>query len=270
MLQGKDLLQGKNLDWIKLVHWNAAEAAQRAQILEAAGYTVNSDPLVGLEFLKTWRENPPTAVVIDLSRLPSQGREIAMAIRHSKATRAIPVVFVGGDPQKVKRIQELLPDAVYTDWDFISGALKEAIAHPPAEPVAPKSLFDAYAGQALPKKLGIRPGMAVLLVGAPKGFNSLLGELPENTSLEEGVAHQGDIILWFVRSRLELEQSFEALILRQDFRFVWIAWPKKASGVQTDLTQQLVRETGLRRDLVDFKICSIDQTWSGLCFTRRK
>jgi hypothetical protein len=51
---------------------------------------------------------------------------------------------------------------------------------------------------------------------------------------------------------------------------VWIAWPKKASGIQTDLNQQRVRETGLRSGLVDFKICSIDQTWSGLCFTRRK
>jgi len=258
------------MSWIKLVHWNATEAVQRLRLLEAAGYSVNSDPLEGLEFLKAWREDPPAAVVIDLSRLPSRGREIGVAIRHSKATRAIPLVFVEGDPQKVNRIRELLPDAVYTDWESISGVLIQAISNPPAEPVAPKSLFDAYAGQTLPKKLGIRPGMAVLLVRAPQDFTQLLGELPENVSVNEGEELPGELILWFMRSRQELERDFKALSQRRDFRFVWIAWPKKASGVQTDLNQQLVRETGLRSGLVDFNICSIDQTWSGLCFTQRK
>jgi CheY-like chemotaxis protein len=258
------------MSWIKLVHWNAAEAAQYAKIIEAAGYSVNTDPLVGLEFLKAWREDPPAAVVIDLSRIPSRGREIGTAIRHSKATRAIPLVFVGGDPQKVMRIQGLLPDAVYTDWEAISSALKQALENPPVEPVAPKSLFDAYAGQALYKKLGIRSGMTVLLVRAPQNFDRILGELPENVSVDEGEAHQGELIVWFVRSSQELEQSFEVIVSRQDFRFVWLAWPKKSSGVKTDLTQQLVREIGLRSGLVDFKICAIDQTWSGLCFTRRK
>ena len=256
--------------YIKLVHWNQAEVAPRAALLEAAGYTVNSDPLVGLEFLKTWRESPPEAVVIDLTRLPSRGREIAVAIRHSKTTRFIPLVFVDGDPQKVQRIQELLPDAVYTEWNSIRSSLKEAIANPPKAPIAPKSLFDAYAGQTLPKKLGIRPGMAVLLVEAPQGFTRLLGELPENVSIQLGEEHSGELIVWFAKSRPELKRCFEALQLRQDFRFVWIAWPKKASGMTTDLTQQIVRETGLRSGLVDFKICSIDQTWSGLCFTHRK
>lgn len=258
------------MSWIKLVHWNAAEAAQRAKLLETAGYTVNYDPLAGLEFLKAWREAPPAAVVIDLSRLPSRGREIAMAIRHSKTTRLIPLVFVEGDPQKVRRIQELLPDAVYSDWDSIPGSLKEAIAHPPPNPTAPKSLFDAYAGQTLPKKLGIRPGMAVLLVRAPQNFTQLLGGLPENVSINEGEALPGELILWFMRSSQELERDIKAISQRQDFRFVWIAWPKKVSGIQTDLNQQRVRETGLQSGLVDFKICSIDQTWSGLCFTHRK
>ena len=258
------------MSWIKLVHWNAIEAAQRLRLLEAAGYTVNCDPLAGLDFLKAWREDPPAAVVIDLSRLPSRGREIAIAIRHSKATRFIPLVFVEGDSQKVRRIQELLPDAVYTDWDSIPGSLNEAIAHPLPAPVAPKSLFDAYAGQTLPKKLGIRPGMAVLLVRAPQNITQLLGELPENVAVNEGEELPGDLILWFMRSSQELERDFEAISRRQDFRFVWIAWPKKASGIQTDLNQQRVREIGLRSGLVDFKICSIDQTWSGLCFTRWK
>jgi hypothetical protein len=258
------------MSWIKLVHWNQSEAAQRAALLEATGYIVNSDPLEGLEFLKAWRESPPDAVVIDLTRLPSRGREIAVAIRHSKATRTIPLVFVEGDPQKVQRIRKLLPDAAYASWDSISSSLKEAITNPPTAPVAPKSLFDAYAGQTLPKKLGIRPGMAVLLVGAPQGFTRLLEELTDNVSIHASEEHSDELIVWFAQSRQELEHCFEALQLRQDFRLVWIAWPKKTSGMATDLTQQIVRETGLRSGLVDFKICSIDQTWSGLCFTHRK
>ena len=90
------------------------------------------------------------------------------------------------------------------------------------------------------------------------------------SSVNEGEQLPGELILWFMRSLQELERDFTAISQRRDFRFVWIAWPKKTSGVQTDLNQQLVRETGLRSGLVDFKICSIDQTWSGLCFTRRK
>lgn len=258
------------MPWIKLVHWNAAEAEQRARLLEAIGYSVDFAPLVGLEFLKAWREKPPIAVVIDLSRIPSHGREIGMAIRHTKATRLIPLVFVEGDPLKLGRIQELLPDAVYTQWDSISGALRQAIENPVVEPVAPKSLFDAYAGQTLPKKLGIRSGMSVLLVKAPADFPKTLGEMPEKVSITEGDGYQGELIVWFVRSSQELRGDFEAISQRRDFRLLWIAWPKKASGVKTDVTQQIVRKTGLAKGLVDFKICSIDNTWSALCFTRRK
>jgi hypothetical protein len=258
------------MPWIKLVHWNAVEAAQPARLIEAGGYKVDFDPLVGLGFLKAWREAPPAAMVVDLSRLPSQGRDMALAVRHSKATRAIPLVFVGGDPLKVERIRGLLPDAVYTQWGTISAALQQAIENPPAQPVRPKSLFDAYAGQALPRKLGIRAGMTVLLVKAPDGFTATLGKLPENTTLAEGEQQQGELIIWFVRTGQELHNDFKAISQRPDFRLVWIAWPKKASAMKSDVSEKLVRETGLQLNLVDFKICSIDDTWSGLCFTRRR
>jgi hypothetical protein len=255
--------------WIKLVHWNMAEAEPRARMLESLGYRVNFEPLIGLDFLKAWREDPPTAAVIDLSRIPSHGREIGMAIRHAKATRLIPLVFVGGEPEKVKRTQGLLPDAVYTSWEGIFAALQQAIENPVAEPVAPKSLFDAYAGQPLAKKLGIRPGMQVQLVEAPPDFAPVLGELPQGATLSE-IDGQAGMLLWFVRSSQDLVAKIQSISRRQDFRFLWVAWPKKASGVKTDLTQQLVRQTGLAQGLVDFKICSIDSIWSGLCFTRRK
>jgi len=88
-------------------------------------------------------------------------------------------VFVDGETEKVERVKNLLPDAVYTTWSRIRGALKMAIANPPSNPVVPRSLLEAYAGTHLPKKLGIKAGSVVALIGAPKGFEKTLGELPE-------------------------------------------------------------------------------------------
>jgi len=104
--------------------------------------------------------------VIDLSRLPSHGRAIATMLRQRKATRSIPIVFVEGDPEKVARIRETLPDAVYARWRNIRSALRAAIEHPPREPAVPGTM-DAYSASPLPKKLGIKPGSVVLLLGAP-------------------------------------------------------------------------------------------------------
>ena len=76
--------------------------------------------------------------------------------------------------------------------------------------------------------------------------------------------------IWFIRSRLELEQAVRTASNWKMLKSLWFAWPKKASRLPTDLTQQVVRETGLAHEWVDYKICSIDQTWSGLLFARRK
>ena len=98
---------------VRLVHWNEAEAAERAERLRALGYEVNDSTLSGPEGFRDLRENPPAAVVIDLGRIPSHGREVGMALRSYKDTRFVPIVFVGGDPEKVKKII-----AECGDWDF--------------------------------------------------------------------------------------------------------------------------------------------------------
>src|SRR3970040_2450082 len=129
---------------VRLIHWNADEAKQRAKILRAAGYEVIHKIPDGPEFLRDLRAKPPIAVVIDLSRLPSLGRDVGLAVRQSKATRHTPLVFVGGEPEKVARVKSLLPDATFTVWNKIRSALKQAIAHPPANPVRPDSLLAGY------------------------------------------------------------------------------------------------------------------------------
>jgi response regulator RpfG family c-di-GMP phosphodiesterase len=142
--------------YVRLIHWNAAEAEERADELRSAGYDVVCDPLdqAGLRAL---RENPPSAVVIDLSRLPSQGRDVALGIRKYKVTRHVPLVFVGGDPEKVARIKELLPDAVYTTWNRIRNSLKRAISNPPQDPVVPDSVMAPTRARRCPRSLASSP-----------------------------------------------------------------------------------------------------------------
>jgi CheY-like chemotaxis protein len=258
------------MEHIRLVHWNAEEAEERAEHLKAAGYEVDHEVSAGPSLLHELGEDPPAAVVIDLSRLPSQGRDLALLVRKRKATRHIPLVFVGGDAEKTDRIQGILPDAVYTSWAQIGGLLEDAIRHPPENPVVPHSVFAGYSGKPLGEKLGIKANSVVALAGAPERFREILGDLPEGAQVHEGARSRCDLIIWFTRSGAELKEEIEEMAARLERGSLWIAWPKKASKMATDLSQQHVREVGLAAGLVDYKICSIDETWSALLFTRRK
>ncbi len=134
---------------------------------------------------------------------------------------------------------------------------------------APPKLAPAgYSGTPLPKKLGIKAGAVVLVLGAPGDFEDVLGDLPEGASLVRRPGPRCDLTIWFPRSRVELESNIGEIGFLAGA--IWIAWPKKASGVTTDLSESIVRETGLATGLVDFKVCAIDATYSGLKFTKRK
>lgn len=256
------------MERIRLIHWNAVEAEERAAQLMGAGFAVAYNPLTPAE-LRVLREEPPNAIVLDLSRAPSQGRDLALGLRKHGATRHVPLVFVDGEPRKVARIRELLPDATYTTWDEIQSALVHAINTPVVDPVVHESAFAAYAGTPLPKKLGIKADSVVTLIGGPVGFEETLGQLPSGVVVRWADPDPNGVTLWFVRSRQELEERVKAMGAFAAGGGLWIAWPKKASGVVSDLSQQVVREVGLASGLVDFKICSIDDTWSGLRFSQR-
>lgn len=254
---------------VRLIHWNAAEARQRAARLRAAGYDVAWGALNATS-LRELKKNPPTAVVIDLARLPMQGRDAAVAIRHYNSTRHVPVVFVDGDTEKVARVKELLPDAVYTTWGRIRSSLRRAVAHPPKAPVVHRSLLAGYSGTPLVRKLGITARSVVALVGAPRGFDRTLGSLPEGVTLSRQAHRRCDLIIWFTKTRRELEGRVGRLGALAGRGGLWIVWPKKVSGVVSDLSQGAVRRVGLAAGLVDYKVCAIDATWAGLRFSRRK
>jgi hypothetical protein len=255
---------------IQLVHWNAQEAAERAERLAALGYEVAHQIPPVPAFLRALRQDPPHAIVIDLGRLPSQGRDFALTLRKNAGTRGVPLLFVDGRPDKVDRVRQLLPDAIYATWNSLGPALAEAIAHPPEAPIVPDSSFAAYAGRPLASKLGVKAGMTVALLGAPPNFEATLGSLPDAVVLQRDDPNDSDLTLWFVTARAELEGDVVGMVPHAARAPLWIAWPKRASGVRSDLTQQVVRQTGLDAGLVDYKICSIDKTWSGLLFTKRQ
>ena len=127
-----------------------------------------------------------------------------------------------------------------------------------------------YSGTPLPKKLGIKDGSRIVLLNAPKDFESELGELPDNVEFIKRPTKSLDIILFFVLTKRALARDFAKLAAKITANgMMWIAWPKKSSGVVTDLSEQRVREIGLNAGLVDVKVCAIDETWSGLKFVYR-
>ena len=126
-----------------------------------------------------------------------------------------------------------------------------------------------YSGTPLVKKLGIKPASTLALLSAPAGFTKQLVGLSGDVRISTRAAGTPDLVVWFVISRRDLDRRVAAVgALMQSG--LWIAWPKKASRVKTDLSEDLVRTAGLAHGLVDYKVCAIDDTWSGLKFARRE
>jgi hypothetical protein len=122
-----------------------------------------------------------------------------------------------------------------------------------------------YSGTPLPRKLGIKPGAAVALVGAPDGFAGALEPLPDGVRLGYGLAGGPfDVIVFFTVQRAELADQLSALrAAMTPAAGLWVAWPKRASKVPTDMTDDAVRAVVLPTGLVDNKVCAIDTVWSG-------
>lgn len=126
-----------------------------------------------------------------------------------------------------------------------------------------------YSGTPLPRKLGIEPDHAVHFARAPEGFAASLG-LPGDVEVRARARRPLDVVVLFATRRADLERRFAALARVLDpAGALWVAWPKRSSGVDTDLTEGVVQRVGLDAGLVDNKVCAIDATWSGLRFVYR-
>lgn len=122
--------------------------------------------------------------------------------------------------------------------------------------------MSGYSGTPLPKKLGIVPGSTLALIGAPPGA---LEHLPPGVVVKHQARGTADVVVAFFTQRRELERRIDTLA-RMVFPAggLWVAWPKRSSGVETTMHEDVVREVALPRGLVDNKVCAIDETWSGL------
>ena len=127
-----------------------------------------------------------------------------------------------------------------------------------------------YSGTPLARKLGIKPGMQVVAVGAPANYPTLLDPIPEGASLSEELTAPAQFIHLFTTERAVLMVELPRLkaALEPD-GILWLSWPKKAAKVATDLDGNIVRELGLASGLVDVKVCAVDEIWSGLKFVYR-
>ena len=126
------------------------------------------------------------------------------------------------------------------------------------------------AGTPLPRKLGFKEGTLAAVAGAPDGFARLLRPLPKGATLAAPASAMLDMGVLFVTRAVDLRRAVPIWMHRlKPAGTLWIAWPKKASGASTDLSDDAVRLIGLQGGLVDVKVCAIDATWSGLKFVRR-
>lgn len=122
-----------------------------------------------------------------------------------------------------------------------------------------------YSGTPLAKKLGIKPGFRIKLINAPHHYMELFTDLPPNLYFDDTPVSQKDFIHFFTLNKDEL--LIRLPLLKGQIKsegMIWISWPKKASKVITDVTEDLVRDTALKSGLVDIKVCAVDETWSGL------
>jgi hypothetical protein len=131
--------------------------------------------------------------------------------------------------------------------------------------------MSGYSGTPLAKKLGIKPGNQLLLIGAPDRYNSLLEPLPEAVQFDEQLSEATDIVQVFSTHRIELEQLLVSYRTRlKPTGVIWVSWPKKSSRMPTDITEDVIRDIALPLGFVDIKVCAVDEVWSGLKLVIRK
>jgi hypothetical protein len=242
-----------------VIHYEPPEAALLAERLRRDGFDAFPCMHIGTKAFRGVRENPPDAILIDLFRLPSYGRSLAVLLRGQKSTRAIPLVFLVGDPEKAERVRQTLPDAVYAPLDRIGAALKRAIARPPADPVVPK------VHAPLLQKLQVTERSRVALVHAPEGFAL---PAPARTTRK---AADADTVLTFVRTAAALGRELPSIAkaIRPGCRH-WVVWPKRKAGAVSTLAMPAIQEMCQAFGLVGYKTCAIDETWSGMVLARRQ
>ncbi len=267
---------------IRLICWNEADAIARARILRRAGYHVIADPPENAGGAKNpggmvryFRELSPDAIVIDLDRLPSHGRELGLSLRASKSTSHLRLVFAGGVPAKIELVRAAIPDAIFTPWDDdVAAAIERAIDQPEPPRLASRELPKAIGPGTLERKLDIKPQTHFAIVSVNRSDNQWLDEVlasvPDGAIRQRRIDAATTLALFPVASRRDLMRAFDqARASLPPKASLWIVHPKQTSALAADFNQDDVREAGLAHGFVDYKVCAVDKDWSALKFARR-
>jgi hypothetical protein len=252
---------------VRVVHWKAIEAEPLLDACRAAGHEVEFDAIDLPATARKVRQTLPEALVIDLSRSPASGRQLAYAIRNTKYTRQIPLIFVDGEPEKVEAIRVTLPDAVYTSLKRVAAGIRTASRLRLTNPATPPTVMELYGHRPTAQKLGIKEGSTVGVYDAPRDYAAVLGDLPPNVELEEEPDSIHPVTLWFVRDPREYQAGLRRKSAIASRTKLWVIWQK---GATNGLTGNFVREAALGAGLVDYKICAVNARWSGMVFAARK
>jgi hypothetical protein len=262
---------------VRLICWNESDAADRARILRRAGYRVIADPPENAGgMVRYFRELAPDAVVIDLDRLPSHGRELGLSLRASKSTSHLRLIFAGGIPAKAELVRAAIPDAIFTLWDNDpAAAIERAIAQPEPPRLPSRELPKATGPGSLERKLDIKPQTHFAIVSVNRNDDAWLTELltsvPGSAIRQRRVDAATTLALFPVATRRDLMRAFEqarsSLPPKASF---WIVHPKQTSPLAADFNQDDVREAGLAHGFVDYKVCAVDKEWSALKFAQRR
>jgi hypothetical protein len=252
---------------VRIIHWRAAESGPLIEACRAGGFEVEYDDVPFPALAKHIRHNQPDALVIDLTRLPSHGREVAMAIRRTKFSRHIPIVFVDGEPEKVAMVRSQIPDATFATRKQLCARIKAAIAHPVANPITPPGVMERYGSRTKAQKLGIKPGTTVAVIDPPRDYETVLGDLGEGVEIVENPASVHPVTLWFMRDPDAVLASLRRMRAIADKTRLWVVRPK---GPKSQLNENFLREACNEVALVDYKICAVNEHWTGIVFARRK
>jgi hypothetical protein len=242
-----------------LLHWKAEEIKDLAQRLH--GIDVLPYAPVSGEGMKGLAEySVPDALVVSLDRIPSHGHAVAWHYHSRTATRHVPIVFVGGEADKVAKVREAMPFAIFCSWETAAESVRTAVANPGAVPLAaPKPISS---NRPMHAKLGLKPGMRIALIGAPAELHRLVPDLDFDVDIVEEPDARTEASFWFVRSASEVDDGLAWIAPRLGPKpRLWVFY-RKGKGV----TWQSLSEAALPYGLAQFKILSLNAEWTGTGF----
>ncbi len=219
---------------VRLIHWKAEEAQPLIALLKGAGHKVEYD-----------------------------GKFT------SPKTRQVPVVFVDGDPDKVAITKRQVTDMFFTTRAKLLSAINSARKQRLANPIAPGRLF-SYHTRTAAQKMGIAKDARVGVIDGPRDYERVIGEVAEGVEFVEGAQPGCTVLAWFVQdpdSYLEMLPRMRAWVAKTR---LWVLWKKGGTTRTGAVTPLLIREAAKELGMIDYKVCSVDKSWSGIALTIKK